>query len=109
MTNQPDFRAGELIRHEPVVWAASPSGTQELRRPVPLAWTAFAAGVVVVPALAGSYMSFLRFGMAAFPFAVLLAILGAHVPWLHRALVVLLPVSLVATMAVTYGTGAFTP
>jgi DNA-binding transcriptional LysR family regulator len=37
MTNQPEFRAGELIRHEPVVWAASPSGSQELRRPVPLA------------------------------------------------------------------------
>ena len=37
MTNQPEFRHGELIRHEPVVWAASPSGTQELRRPIPLA------------------------------------------------------------------------
>lgn len=37
MTNQPGFRRGELIRHEPVVWAASPNGTQELRRPLPLA------------------------------------------------------------------------
>ena len=37
MTNQPGFRRGELIRHEPVVWAASPNGPQELRRPFPLA------------------------------------------------------------------------
>ena len=37
MTNQPGFRRGELIRHEPVVWAASPSEMQERRRPVPLA------------------------------------------------------------------------
>ncbi|EKS28833.1 LysR substrate-binding domain-containing protein [Afipia felis] len=37
MTNQPGFRRGELIRHEPVVWAASLNGTQELRRPLPLA------------------------------------------------------------------------
>jgi DNA-binding transcriptional LysR family regulator len=37
MTNQPEFRRGELIRHEPVVWAASQSGTQEVRRPLPLA------------------------------------------------------------------------
>lgn len=37
MTNQPGFRRGELIRHEPVVWAASLSEMQERRRPVPLA------------------------------------------------------------------------
>jgi len=37
MTNQPGFRRGELIRHEPVVWAASLHGTQEVRRPLPLA------------------------------------------------------------------------
>jgi DNA-binding transcriptional LysR family regulator len=37
MTNQPEFRNGELIRHEPAVWVASPIGTQELRRPLPLA------------------------------------------------------------------------
>jgi DNA-binding transcriptional LysR family regulator len=37
MTNQPEFRRGELIRHEPVVWAASQSETQERHRPLPLA------------------------------------------------------------------------
>jgi DNA-binding transcriptional LysR family regulator len=37
MTNQPDFRHGELIRHEPLVWVASLNDKQEMRRPLPLA------------------------------------------------------------------------
>ncbi|ACI93854.1 transcriptional regulator, LysR family [Afipia carboxidovorans OM5] len=37
MTNQPEFRRGELIRYEPVVWAASQSEAQERHRPLPLA------------------------------------------------------------------------
>lgn len=37
MTNQPEFRRGEIIRLEPAVWVASQSGMQELRRPLPLA------------------------------------------------------------------------
>ncbi|WP_022721146.1 LysR substrate-binding domain-containing protein [Rhodopseudomonas sp. B29] len=37
MTNQPEFRRGELIRHEPLVWVAGVGSNPELRRPIPLA------------------------------------------------------------------------
>lgn len=37
MTNQPDFRHGELIRREPLVWVASLNDRQEVRKPLPLA------------------------------------------------------------------------
>jgi DNA-binding transcriptional LysR family regulator len=37
MTNQPDFRRGELIRREPLVWVAGIGSSPELRRPIPLA------------------------------------------------------------------------
>lgn len=37
MTNQPDFRRGELVRREALVWVASTGSNPELRRPLPLA------------------------------------------------------------------------
>lgn len=37
MTNQPDFRSGELVRREPLVWVAGGSSEPELRKPLPLA------------------------------------------------------------------------
>lgn len=37
MTNQPDFRRGELVRLEPLVWVAGESGEPERRKPLPLA------------------------------------------------------------------------
>ena len=37
MTNQPEFRRGELIRREPLVWVAGVGSNPELRRPIPLA------------------------------------------------------------------------
>ena len=37
MTNQPDFRRGEFIRREPLVWVAGLEASPELRRPLPLA------------------------------------------------------------------------
>lgn len=37
MTNQPEFRRGELVRREPLVWVAGIGGSPELRKPLPLA------------------------------------------------------------------------
>lgn len=37
MTNQPDFRRGELVRREPLVWVAGVGSSPELRKPLPLA------------------------------------------------------------------------
>jgi len=37
MTNQPEFRRGELIRREPLVWVAAARNDPELRKPLPLA------------------------------------------------------------------------
>ncbi|WP_036053239.1 LysR substrate-binding domain-containing protein [Bradyrhizobium sp. URHD0069] len=37
MTNQPEFRRGQLIRHEPLVWVAGVGSSPELRKPLPLA------------------------------------------------------------------------
>ncbi|WJR75892.1 LysR substrate-binding domain-containing protein [Bradyrhizobium sp. NP1] len=37
MTNQPEFRKGELVRREPLVWVAASGGSPELRKPLPLA------------------------------------------------------------------------
>jgi DNA-binding transcriptional LysR family regulator len=37
MTNQPEFRRGELVRREPLVWVAGLDASPELRRPLPLA------------------------------------------------------------------------
>jgi DNA-binding transcriptional LysR family regulator len=37
MTNQPEFRRGELVRREPLVWVAGLDAGPELRRPLPLA------------------------------------------------------------------------
>lgn len=37
MTNQPEFRYGQLVRREPLVWVAGLAGKPELRRPLPLA------------------------------------------------------------------------
>lgn len=37
MTNQPEFRHGQLVRREPLVWVASHGGAPELHRPLPLA------------------------------------------------------------------------
>ena len=37
MTNQPDFRHGELVRREPLVWVAGVGSSPELRKPLPLA------------------------------------------------------------------------
>ena len=37
MTNQPEFRRGELVRHEPLVWVAGIGSSPELRKPLPLA------------------------------------------------------------------------
>jgi DNA-binding transcriptional LysR family regulator len=37
MTNQPEFRRGELVRREPLVWVAGIGSTPEARKPVPLA------------------------------------------------------------------------
>ncbi|RTL48967.1 MAG: LysR family transcriptional regulator [Bradyrhizobiaceae bacterium] len=37
MTNQPDFRSGELVRQEPLVWVAGSGNEPELRKPLPLA------------------------------------------------------------------------
>jgi DNA-binding transcriptional LysR family regulator len=37
MTNQPDFRRGELVRREPIVWVAGVGSSPELRKPLPLA------------------------------------------------------------------------
>ena len=37
MTNQPEFRKGELVRSEPLVWVAGTVGSPELRKPLPLA------------------------------------------------------------------------
>ena len=37
MTNQPEFRRGELVRREPIVWVAGVGSSPELRNPLPLA------------------------------------------------------------------------
>ena len=37
MTNQPEFRRGELVRREPLVWVAGIGSTPESRKPLPLA------------------------------------------------------------------------
>lgn len=37
MTNQPDFRRGELVRREGLVWVAGVGSAPELRKPIPLA------------------------------------------------------------------------
>jgi DNA-binding transcriptional LysR family regulator len=37
MTNQPEFRRGELVRKEPLVWVAGLGASPELRSPLPLA------------------------------------------------------------------------
>jgi DNA-binding transcriptional LysR family regulator len=37
MTNQPEFRRGEFVRSEPLVWVAGLDASPELRRPLPLA------------------------------------------------------------------------
>ncbi len=37
MTNQPEFRRGQLIRREPLVWVAGAGSSPELRKPLPLA------------------------------------------------------------------------
>lgn len=37
MTNQPEFRRGELVRCEPLVWVAGLRSQPELRKPLPLA------------------------------------------------------------------------
>jgi DNA-binding transcriptional LysR family regulator len=37
MTNQPEFRRGEPVRREPLVWVASVGNEPELRKPLPLA------------------------------------------------------------------------
>lgn len=37
MTNQPDFRRGELVRREPLIWVAAIGSSPELRKPLPLA------------------------------------------------------------------------
>jgi len=37
MTNQPEFRRGELVRREPLVWVGGLDASPELRRPLPLA------------------------------------------------------------------------
>src|SRR5258708_9212228 len=37
MTNQPEFRRGQLIRREPLVWVAGVASSPELRKPLPLA------------------------------------------------------------------------
>lgn len=37
MTNQPEFRRGELVRKEPLVWVAGVGSEPERRRPLPLA------------------------------------------------------------------------
>ena len=37
VTNQPEFRRGELIRREPLVWVAGLRSQPELRKPLPLA------------------------------------------------------------------------
>ncbi|MBX9710342.1 MAG: LysR family transcriptional regulator [Xanthobacteraceae bacterium] len=37
MTNQPEFRRGELVRREPLVWVAGIGSDPELRKPLPLA------------------------------------------------------------------------
>lgn len=37
MTNQPEFRSGEIVRREPLVWVASTGSEPELRKPLPLA------------------------------------------------------------------------
>ena len=37
MTNQPEFRRGELVRREPLVWVAAVGSSPESRKPLPLA------------------------------------------------------------------------
>jgi len=37
MTNQPELKGGEIIRHEPIVWVAGTRGEPELANPLPLA------------------------------------------------------------------------
>lgn len=37
MTNQPEFRRGQLVRREPLVWVAGLRSQPELRKPLPLA------------------------------------------------------------------------
>lgn len=37
MTNQPEFRRGELVRREPIEWVAGVGSSPELRNPLPLA------------------------------------------------------------------------
>ncbi len=37
MTNQPEFRRGQLVRREPLVWVAGVGSSPELRKPLPLA------------------------------------------------------------------------
>lgn len=37
MTNQPEFKRGEFIRKEPIVWVAGPRGEPERNNPLPLA------------------------------------------------------------------------
>jgi DNA-binding transcriptional LysR family regulator len=37
MTNQPEFKRGDIIRHEPIVWVAGTRGEPEVGNPLPLA------------------------------------------------------------------------
>ncbi len=84
-----------------LVWGA-------IGRRVPASWWAFAVGVVVLPAAAGTYTAFIRYGMAAFPLMALLG-LAARRRVVQGALLALLPLALAAAMAWTYGVGELTP
>jgi hypothetical protein len=78
------------------------------RRLVPTEYLLAAAGALVLPALAGTYLAFPRYGMTVFVLAWLLA-LHASRRWLDRTLRIALPVSMVVFVVLTYGPGVYTP
>lgn len=79
-----------------------------LRRRVPGEYLLYAALAVLLPALAGSYLAFPRYGMGVFVLFWLIA-LHAWRPTLDRALKVAFPIGMVVLVVLTYGTGGYTP
>jgi hypothetical protein len=79
-----------------------------LRRRVPGEYLLYAALAVLLPALAGSYLAFPRYGMGVFVLFWLIAI-HARRPWLDRTLKVAFPIGMVVLVILTYGAETYTP
>lgn len=79
-----------------------------LRRRVPGEYLLYAALAVLLPALAGSYLAFPRYGMGVFVLFWLIAI-HARRRWLDRTLKIAFPIGMVVFVILTYGAETYTP